>query len=128
MSFFGNLFYITRAFPFGKALDAERSEGSDSAENVTICSHVVVPIEQRVCECFVVKIGSTEKVELEISMLRRKGYRREPGYLAVSKRCITFAFRKMSHMTFLKYNQPDQTRYNELSIAIKPAGSARNGY
>ena len=31
-------------------------------------------------------------------------------------------------MTFLKYNQPDKTRYNELSIAIKPAGSARNGY
>ena len=30
--------------------------GSDSAENVTVCSHVVVPVEQLSCEGFVVEV------------------------------------------------------------------------
>ena len=38
-----------------KALDAEGVEGSDSAENVTVCFHVVVPVEQLSCEGFVVE-------------------------------------------------------------------------
>ena len=39
-----------------KALDAEGLEESDSAENVTVCSHVVVSVEQLSCEGFVVEV------------------------------------------------------------------------
>ena len=37
-----------RAFPFGNVFDAEGLEGSVSAEHVTVCSHCISPIEQRV--------------------------------------------------------------------------------
>ena len=45
-----------RAFPFGKALDAEGLEGSASAEHEIGCSQRVVPVEQRVCAGIVVEV------------------------------------------------------------------------
>ena len=50
------MYLIKRAIPFGKALDAEGSEGYDSAEHVTGCSQRVVPVEQRVCAGIVVEV------------------------------------------------------------------------